>query len=113
MATTHYAVAWLLPLRRGGATWTSPRAPGMTASSDSHRDSLIQRAAESLRGSQRADLLGTALAGMARDLADARRQIVRLRRENATLRAQLGAWPKISDGTDRNRGQPSTASSRK
>jgi hypothetical protein len=52
---------------------------------------LIQRAAESLRGSERAERLGTALAGLARDLADARREIVTLKRENAALKAQLGA----------------------
>ena len=59
--------------------------------SDSRRDSLIQRAAESLRGSERAERLGTALAHMARELTDARRQIATLKRENAALRAQLAA----------------------
>ena len=58
--------------------------------SHSRRDSLIQRAAESLRGSERAERLGTALAGLARELADARREIARLKRENAALKAQLG-----------------------
>jgi hypothetical protein len=57
--------------------------------SDRRRDSLIQRAAESLRGSHPAERLGTALAGLARELADARRQIAILRSENATRRAQL------------------------
>jgi predicted RNase H-like nuclease (RuvC/YqgF family) len=58
---------------------------------DSRRDQLIQRAVESLRGSERAERLGTALADLARELADARRQIATLKRENAALRAQLGA----------------------
>jgi hypothetical protein len=76
--------------------------------SDSRRDALIQRAAESLRHSERAERLGGALANLARELADARRQIALLTRENATLRAQLGT----QDGGDRvpppHRGRPSS-----
>jgi hypothetical protein len=68
------------------------RGPSHIAmTSGSRRDSFIQRAAESLRGSERAERLGTALADLARELADARRQIAALKRENAALRAQLGA----------------------
>ena len=59
-------------------------------SSETHRDSLIQRAAESLRKSERAERLGVVLEEVARDLADARRQTAALKRENADLRAQLG-----------------------
>jgi septal ring factor EnvC (AmiA/AmiB activator) len=57
--------------------------------SDRRRDSLMQRAAESLRKPERAERLGIALADLARELADARRQISALKRENAALRAQL------------------------
>jgi septal ring factor EnvC (AmiA/AmiB activator) len=60
-------------------------------SSASRRDSLVQRAAELLRGSDRAERLGSALARMARELAVARRQIAILERENAARRAQLDA----------------------
>jgi hypothetical protein len=37
--------------------------------------------------------LGTALTRMARELADSRRQILVLRRENAALKARLGDEP--------------------
>ena len=53
------------------------------------RDALIQRAAEALKDHGRAERLGDALVGLARELADARRQIALLRRENAELRTQL------------------------
>jgi hypothetical protein len=56
---------------------------------DSRRESSTERAAESLRGSERAERLGSALAALARELADARRQIATLKRENTALRAQL------------------------
>jgi len=59
-------------------------------SSASRRDAFVERAAESLSGSDRAERLGNALARMAGELADARRQIAILERENAALRAQLG-----------------------
>jgi len=58
-------------------------------SSETHRDSLIQRATESLRKSERAERLGVVLEEVARELADARRQTAALQRENADLRAQL------------------------
>ena len=67
--------------------WRGPLHIAMT--SDRRRDSLIQRAAESLRKPERAERLGIALADLARELADARRQISALKRENAALRAQL------------------------
>jgi hypothetical protein len=57
----------------------------------SRRESLIQRAAESLKHSEHAERLGGALAGLAAELADARRQIALLKRENATLRTQIQA----------------------
>jgi hypothetical protein len=46
-------------------------------------------AGEVLDRRERAGRLGSALAGLARDLADARREIALLRRENAALRARL------------------------
>lgn len=52
---------------------------------------MIQRAAESLRRSERAERLDGALAAMAGELADARRQIALLKRENEGLRARLEA----------------------
>ena len=61
----------------------------MIATSENRRDALVQRAAESLRGPGRAERLGTALAALARELADARQEIARLKRENAALRARL------------------------
>jgi hypothetical protein len=61
------------------------------ASSDRLRDSLILRTTQSLRGSERAERLSGALAGLARELADARRQIATLTRENAALRKRLEA----------------------
>jgi hypothetical protein len=75
--------------------------------SSSRRDSLIQRAAESLRQSTRAERLGGALVGLARELADARREITLLKRENAALRAQLGARSDGEKGPTSHRGRPS------
>jgi len=57
--------------------------------SHSRRDSLIERAAESLRRSERSERLRITVAEFARELAHARRQITDLKRENAALRAQL------------------------
>jgi hypothetical protein len=80
--------------------------------SNTHRDSLIQRAAESLRQSERAERLGSALTGLAQELAAARRQIAMLKRENAALRAQLGGQagatgtPPPARGRPGNRRQP-------
>ena len=62
---------------------------GRFQASRSAGDSLTQRAAELLDRRERVGRLGSALARMARDLADARRQIAALKRENAWLRAQL------------------------
>lgn len=67
-----------------------PGASHIAMTLDSRRDSLVKRAAESLRGSERAERLGSALASLAQELADARRQIAMLKRENKALRAQLG-----------------------
>lgn len=89
MARAHYARG--LDPQGDGHEVCSRGASHIAMTSDSRRDSLIQRAAESLRGSERAERLGTALADLARELADARRQIAALKRENAALRAQLGA----------------------
>jgi chromosome segregation ATPase len=75
--------------------------------SHSRRDSLIQRAAESLRHSERAERLGGALARLARELADARRQIALLKRENATLRAQLEAQTDRERALTQHRGRTS------
>jgi hypothetical protein len=58
--------------------------------SDSRRDFSAKRAADSLRGFGRAERLGSVLAGLVRDLADARREIATLKGENAELRARLG-----------------------
>ena len=52
-------------------------------------DPLTQPAADTLARRERAGRLGSALVAMGGDLAGAHRQIAILRRENATLRAQL------------------------
>jgi hypothetical protein len=55
------------------------------------------------RDDQRAWRLGTALSGMANDLASARREIAMLRRENQALRASLDHAGLGRDGTERSR----------
>ena len=59
---------------------------------------MVERAAESLRDARREQRLGNALAGLARDLADARRQIASLSRENRALRAQIERLGQDPDG---------------
>ena len=58
----------------------------------SHSDAVKSAGAARLlspRDDLRARRLGTALSGMAQDLASARREIAMLRRENETLRMRL------------------------
>lgn len=57
--------------------------------SENARDAQIRRAAESLKRHGHAEREGSVPAGLARELADARRQIAVLRRENAALQARL------------------------
>ena len=79
----------------------------MTAmTSASRRESLILRAAEPLRGSERAERLGATLTELARETANTGRQIATLKRENAALRAQLGTDSEGGDAASRHRRVP-------
>ena len=62
---------------------------GRTTGHGLQGDRLAERAAEVLERRERAGRLGSALVRMARDLAEARKRIAALERQNAALRGQL------------------------
>jgi hypothetical protein len=61
-------------------------------------DSVSRRAADMAALVDRIQLLRTVLPALASDLADARREIRRLRRENARLKQRLTRYPVVPTG---------------